>query len=143
MLITELDKLEKILTDNIANFFKCLLCYCDNELQSIIVTIFHYLIFIIGIYIFYFVVKPKSPYKIIFLIFILCALLSYHLFDKCILSSVEYKIYNKRTFLQEILYARNKIKELDVLIIQVESKTFLASASLFLLLSILYDYRIK
>lgn len=142
MLIKQIDNIERILTDNIAKLFKTLLCFCNCELQSVIVTILHYLIFIIGIFIFYFIAKPKSKFKIVFLIFVLCALISYHLFNKCILSSVEYTIYNKKTFLQEILYSRNKNKELDVLINQIESKTFLAAMSLFLFLSILQDYKL-
>ena len=92
MFFQDIDKLEKDITDSIVKIFKTLLFFCNCEMQSTIITAVHYLLFVIGIYLFYFVVKPKSIFKIIFLVFVCLAYIGYILFNKCVFSSAEYCI---------------------------------------------------
>lgn len=141
MFFQDLDILEKTITDSIVNIFKTILFFCDCEMQSTIITAFHYLIFVIGVYIFYFVVKPKSYYKIIFLIFVCIALTAYIVFNKCVFSSAEYCIYEGKNYLQKIFDSRSEDSETEILLNKTITKAFLSAMILFLFLSIVYDYR--
>jgi hypothetical protein len=132
------DNLEKNITGLIAEICKHLLFFCDMKVQSTIITILHYVIFIVGIYIFYFVAKPKGLYKKVFFIFCLLAFISYLIFDKCLCSSIEYQLYSGRNFIQEFMGSNFGDGEVG----KTVSKSNLLMISLFLGLSLAYDYRI-
>jgi hypothetical protein len=138
MIIHDLELIEIMITEFIANGIKNLLFFISSELQSILVTIFHYLIFIVGIFYFYFIAKPKSLSKKIFFLFALLAYISYLIFDKCLCSSVEYKLYSDRNFIQSFMNGRFGDGEEG----KTVSKSNLLMISIFLGLSLLYDYRI-
>jgi len=133
-----IEKLEKTITDKISEVCKQILFFCETKLQSTIITVIHYLIFIIGIYYFYFVAKPKSLYKKVFFLFCLFAFISFLIFDKCLCSSIEYKLHNDKNFIQEFMGANFGDGELG----KTVSKSNLLMISLFLGLSLIYDYRI-
>jgi hypothetical protein len=141
MFFKDLEHLEKSITDSIVIFFKTILFFCNSEMQSTIITATHYLIFVIGIYIFYFVCKPKSIFKIIFLIFVCLALFAYIIFNKCVFSSAEYCIYEGKNYLQKIFDSRSEDSETEILLNKTITKSFLSAMILFLILSIVYDYR--
>lgn len=138
MIITDLEITEKIITEIIATGIQNLLFFISDQLQSTLVTIFHYLIFIIGIYYFYFVAKPRSLSKKIFFIFAVLAYISYLLFDKCICSSIEYQLYPDRNFIQRFMNGKFGDGEVG----KTVSKSNLLMISLFLGLSLAYDYRL-
>ncbi len=132
-----IQQFETLLTGFLTELAKLILFFLDPKMQSTIVTIIHYAVFIIGIFIFYFVVKPRSIYKIFFLIFAILAYIGYLAFDKCICSSVEYSLYNDVNFIQ--CFMRNKFGEGEEG--KTVSKSNLFMISLFLGISVVYDYR--
>lgn len=133
-----IENLETIITETASTLCKNVLFFCETKLQSTIITILHYLVFIVGIYYFYFVAKPKSLYKKVFFLFCLMAYLAYLLFDKCLCSSIEYKLHNGRNFIQEFMGSNFGDGEVG----KTVSKSNLLMISLFLGLSLAYDYRI-
>ncbi len=133
-----IESLETTITEGVAELFRKLLFFCETKLQSTIITIIHYLVFIIGIYYFYFVAKPKSLYKKIFFIFCLMAFIAFLLFDKCLCSSVEYNLHNGRNFIQDFMGSNFGDGELG----KTVSKSNLLMITLFIGLSLIYDYRI-
>jgi hypothetical protein len=133
-----IESLEVNITELASSICKNMLFFCETKIQSTIITILHYLIFIIGIYYFYFVAKPKSLYKKIFFIFCLMAYIAFLLFDKCLCSSIEYKLHNGRNFIQEFMGSNFGDGEVG----KTVSKSNLLMISLFIGLSLLYDYRI-
>ena len=132
-----IEEFEKMLTEFLTKIAKLTLFFCSPKLQSTIVTVIHYAVFIIGIYLFYFVVKPRSIYKILFLLFAILSYIGYLVFDKCICSSVEYAIYDDVNFIQSFM--KDKFGEGEEG--KTVSKSNLFMISLFLGISILYDYR--
>lgn len=133
-----IENLETTITETASTICKQVLFFCETKLQSTIITILHYLVFIVGIYYFYFVAKPKSLYKKIFFLFCLMAYLAFLLFDKCLCSSVEYKLHNSRNFIQEFMGSKFGDGEVG----KTVSKSNLLMISLFIGLSLVYDYRI-
>jgi hypothetical protein len=132
-----IEDVEKMLTEFLTQLAKLVLFFCSPKLQSTIVTVIHYIIFIIGIYLFYFVVKPRSTYKIFFLLFAILSYIGYLAFDKCICSSVEYALYDDVNFIQ--CFMKDKFGDGEEG--KTVSKSNLFMISLFLGLSVLYDYR--
>ncbi len=133
-----IENLETTITETVSTICKKVLFFCETKLQSTIMTILHYLVFIVGIYYFYFVAKPKSLYKKVFFIFCLMAYLAFLLFDKCLCSSVEYKLHKGRNFIQEFMGSNFGDGEVG----KTVSKSNLLMISLFIGLSLDYDYRI-
>ena len=138
MLFHNVLNLEIIITENISKFIKYFLFFLTEELQSTCVTILHYLIFIIGIYYFYFVAKPGSLFKRLFFIFCLLAYISYLTFDKCLCTSIEYCIYKDANIIQQIMNGGFGEGEEG----KAVSKSNLLMITIFLGLSLLYDRRI-
>jgi hypothetical protein len=135
---TLVQTIETRITETSANICKKALFFFDSKLQSTIITILHYALFIVGIYYFYFVAKPKSLFKKIFFIFCLLAYISYLTFDKCLCSSIEKSLHSDRNFIQEIMGSNFGDGEVG----KTVSKSNLLMISLFLGLSLAYDYRI-
>lgn len=132
-----INEFEIMLTDFLTLISKTFLFFMTPKMQSTVVTIVHYAVFIIGIYLFYFVVKPRSTYKILFLVFAILAYIGYLVFDKCICSSVEYSLYDGTNFIQDFM--KQKFGEGEEG--KTVSKSNLFMITLFLGLSVLYDYR--
>lgn len=137
MIIHDLELIERMITEFAASGVQKLLFFISSEIQSTIVTILHYLVFIGGIYYFYFIAKPHSLSKKIFFLFAVFAYISYLLFDKCLCSSVEYKLHSDRNFIQKFMNGNFGDGDEGKLV----SKSNLLMISIFLGLSLAYDYR--
>jgi hypothetical protein len=138
MLFQDMEELEKKITDIFAFFVGKLLFFLRDDFKSVVMTLLHYIFFIVGIYTFYFVVKPGSPYKILFFLLSLLAYILFLTFDKCLCSSIEYALHNDRNLIQHFMNDNFGDGEEG----KTVSKSVLLMITLFLGLSILYDYRI-
>jgi hypothetical protein len=138
MVANAIEQFEQMITDFLWRICRTVLCFCEPYIQSIILTIIHYVIFIVGIYVFYFIAKPRSTYKKIFFIFTLASYLAYLLFDKCIFSSIEHKIYRPNNPIQNMMNGNFGDGEIG----KTVSKSNLFMITLFTGLSLIYDYRI-
>lgn len=137
MLIHDLELMERMITESVANGIKKILFFMPSILQSTLVTILHYFIFIAGIFYFYFIAKPYSLTKKLFFIFAVLAYISYLIFDKCLCSAVEYNIHSDRNLIQQFMNGRFGDGEEG----KTVSKSNLLMISIFLGLSLAYDYK--
>ncbi len=95
--------IEDMIMDFWVNFFKTLLWFLDKNYQSLCVSIIHYIIFIIGIYMFFFVYKPGSIYRYLFFIFVFLSTIAYFVFNSCLLTSIELKISSEKNIIQNFI----------------------------------------
>jgi hypothetical protein len=95
--------IENMITDFWVNFFKTLLWFLDKNYQSLCVSIIHYTIFIIGIYMFFFVYRPGSIYRCLFFIFFSLSTIAYFVFNSCILTSIELKLSSEKNIVQNFI----------------------------------------
>lgn len=95
--------IEEKITEFWTSITKRLLFFLDSNLQSTIVSIIHYAIFIIGFFYFIFLSKPGDIFRIVFLIFVALAALSYFIFDKCFFTSVELKLSSQKNLVQTFI----------------------------------------
>jgi hypothetical protein len=70
-------------------FFKSILFFLEPTQQSLMVSFFHYAIFFVGLYYFIYRANPNGIYRPLFFGFILFSLLSYMVFNKCLLTHME------------------------------------------------------
>jgi hypothetical protein len=97
-----LENIEKDITEFWTNIFKSILFFLDNKHKSLIISIIHYLIFIAGFY-YFFKSKSGDIFRLIFFIFILLAMLSYFIFNKCFFTTIELNLSNEKNIIQEIM----------------------------------------
>jgi hypothetical protein len=82
--------------------FKVLFFFLEDVHQSLMVSFIHYTVFIIGFYYFIFT-NPKSKYRLYFFAFVLFSMLCYFMFNRCILTQVEFFICPKQNKIQETI----------------------------------------
>jgi hypothetical protein len=75
--------------------------FLDDWMQSMLVSIFHIMIYVVGFSLFY-IAKPCSIYRIAFLCFILYMLLLSFLFDQCMFLSIEKKLWADDTIFHKL-----------------------------------------
>lgn len=81
--------------------FKTLFFFLHDVHQSLMVSIIHYAVFIIGFYYFIFA-DPKSKYRIWFFAFVVFSMLCYFAFNRCILTQIELSISPKKNKVHDI-----------------------------------------
>lgn len=98
-----MESIETTLTEFITNLFRCLLFFLNPSHQSLIVSIIHYAIFIVGTYYFFFHASPGDTSRIVIFVFFALSALSYFTINKCILTHVELRLCEKKNILQNII----------------------------------------
>lgn len=118
--------IEKNITKTVAECIQWILFFLKPSHQACVFSIFHYVIFAIGFYVFFFV--KYQPYRIIVYICITFAAISYEIFDKCLFTSIEYCLSPMQNPIQEMMsaYFGEAIEGNE------SSKTFLTTASIVL-----------
>ena len=81
-------------------FFKSILFFLEPLQQSLMVSFFHYSIFFVGLYYFIYHAKPNGIYRPLFFGFALVSLLSYLVFNKCLLTHMELGISKETNAIQ-------------------------------------------
>lgn len=130
-----LNLLEKELTDIFTLLIKNTLFFLNSSQQSLFMSFFHYAIFIIGIYIFL-ISPPKSIFRILIFILIFIATLMYFIFNRCLITSIEINLSNKKNGIQKFIekYFGEQIEG------NISSRVVLSSLSFILGYILLQDY---
>lgn len=128
--------IETALTEFITNLFRCLLFFLNPNHQSLIVSIIHYAIFIIGIYYFFFHTGPGDIFRLLFFTFVLGGAISYFTTNRCILTSVERNLSKEKNFVQKTIdqYFGKEIEG------NITSKIVLTVGTIILGSTLLVDY---
>jgi len=121
---TIIQLIEKNISETVASGVQWMLFFLKPTHQACLFSVFHYVIFIIGFYVFFFV--KYQPYRIIVYICITFAAISYEIFNKCLFTSIEYCLSPMQNPIQEMMstYFGEAIEGNE------SSKTFLSIASL-------------
>lgn len=119
-----IDTIEKNISETVASGIQWMLFFLKPSHQACLFSAFHYIIFAIGFYVFFFV--KYQPYRILVYIFITFAAISYEIFNKCLFTSIEYCLSPMQNPIQEMMstYFGEAIEGNE------SSKTFLSIASL-------------
>ena len=127
-------KIEKNISETVANGIQWILFFMKPSQQACLFSAFHYIVFLIGFYVFFFV--KYQPYRILVYIFITFAAISYEIFNKCLFTSIEYYLSPIQNPIQEMMctYFGESIEGNE------SSKTFLTTASLALGSIIIADF---
>ncbi len=95
--------IEDMITDFWVKFFTILLWFLDKKYQSLCVSVIHYMIFIIGMYMFFFIYMPGSIYRYLFFTSVVLSTIAYFVFNSCILTSIELKISGEKNIIQNFI----------------------------------------
>jgi len=116
--------IEKNISETVASGVQWMLFFLKPTHQACLFSVFHYVIFAIGFYVFFFV--RYQPYRILVYICITFAAISYEIFNKCLFTSIEYCLSPMQNPIQEMMstYFGEAIEGNE------SSKTFLSIASL-------------
>ena len=133
---TFMHTIENNITDFFTDLFKTILFFLEETQQSVCVSILHYLIFIVGFYYFFFYSTPGDISRILFLIFMILATLSYYCFNKCLAIVVENNLSKHKNAIQAFM---DKCFGEDCEG-NVYSKGFLLSGTILLSIIIAHDY---
>lgn len=137
-MVSILKKIEEKLTELLTIFFQTILFFLNKNQQSFAISIIHYIIFIIGFYYFFFNSEPCSIFRIIFFIFLFLGTTSYFLFNRCLFTSIELNLCNKKNLIQKFMdkYFGSQIEG------NIISKLVLSIGTLITGLFLLNDYGI-
>ena len=126
--------IEKNISETVATAIQWILFFLKPSQQACLFSVFHYVIFAIGFYVFFFV--KYQPYRILVYICITFAAISYEIFNKCLFTSIEYCLSPMQNPIQEMMsaYFGEAIEGNE------SSKTFLTTASLSLGSIIIMDF---
>jgi hypothetical protein len=119
---------EKKITDFWTKFFQKSLFFLNENYQSLIVSIIHYAIFIVGTIYFLFYSTPGDRFRVFYFIIVLLAAISYFVFNKCFVTSIERQLSNNKNIIQRF-FDRHFGEETEGNIV---SKYFLSLSSMFL-----------
>jgi hypothetical protein len=130
--------IEEKITDFWTRFFKVILFFLNKNQQSTFISFIHYIVFIVGFYIFFFKSEPGSIFKLIFFIFVSLGALSYFIFNKCFFTSIELSLSSEKNPIQKFIdnYFGKEIEG------NITSKIVLTVASLITGYVLLNDYGI-
>jgi hypothetical protein len=82
--------------------FKTIFFFLEDLHQSFMVSFLHYAIFIVGFYYFIFADR-KSTYRSWFFAFVVFSMVCYFLFNRCILTQIEFFICPQQNKIQETM----------------------------------------
>lgn len=131
-----IDIIERKITDFWTDFFRRLLFFLKDDHQSLFVSFLHYIVFIIGFIYFFFYSQPGDLYRVLFFFFSVLGALSYFIFNRCIFTSIEINLSDKKNKIQKIIdkYFGKEIEG------NVTSKFVLSLFSIITGISLLKDY---
>lgn len=98
-----LSDLEKTITEYLTKFCNNILFFLSNNNKSLVVSIFHYVIFILGFIYFSFYSNPGDYFRVIFFVFILFSAISYFTINRCILTSIELNLSKEKNLIQKTI----------------------------------------
>lgn len=129
-----LQTIETNIATTVASGVQWILFFLKPSHQACLFSIFHYVIFAIGFYVFFFV--KYQPYRILVYICITFAAISYEIFNKCLFTSIEYCLSPMQNPIQEMMctYFGEAIEGNE------SSKTFLTTTSIALGSIIIMDF---
>lgn len=119
-------------------FFKKLLFFLPDYLQSATVTLIHHTLFPILIFTFFFILKPGSPLKPLFFIIALIGYIMFISFDRCLVSDIEYALCKEKNPLLQIIDKFYPDTENES---KIASKMSLSLITLFFGCHIIYDIK--
>jgi hypothetical protein len=95
--------IERKITEFWTNVVKTLLFFITGNQQSLFVSAIHYIIFVVGLYYFFFKSEPGDLFRILFFLIILISLLSYFIFNKCFFTSIELSLSSEKNPIQSFM----------------------------------------
>jgi hypothetical protein len=98
-----LKTIEEDITELFTDILNSSLFFLNNSQKSLAVSIFHYVIFIIGFYYFFFKSNPGDPFRVLFFIFCALGASSYFIFNRCVLTSIELKLSSDKNIIQKTI----------------------------------------
>jgi hypothetical protein len=119
-------------------FFKNLLFFLPDYLQSATVTLIHHTLFPIIIFTFFFILKPCSPLKPLFFVIALIGYIMFILFNRCIVTDIEYSLCKEKNPLLHFIDSFYPETENES---KIASKISLSLITLFFGCHILYDMK--
>ncbi len=133
-----MESYRNIIVNGGSSLFKTILFCLPDYLQSSVVTLIHHTLFPILISLFFFVLKPKHPLKIIFFIIALIGYLMFITFNRCLISDIEYTLCKEKnpvlTFIDS--FYPETVEES-----KIASKMSLSLITIFFGCNILYDMK--
>jgi hypothetical protein len=84
-------------------FFQTIFFFLRAPHQSFLVSFVHYIIFIAGLYYFFYQATSKSTYRTVFFLFVLFSFMCYLVFNKCLLTYIELGISNEKNMIQRTI----------------------------------------
>lgn len=93
--------IEKSIVNFCVSFIKIVLFFLNSNQQSFTVSLIHYIVFIVAIY-YFFKSKPNDVYRIFFFIIVLLFTLSYFIFNRCLITSIEIKLSEEKNIIQQM-----------------------------------------
>jgi hypothetical protein len=132
-----LDKIEENITDFWAGLFKSTLFFLNQHQQAVCISVFHYMIFIVGFYFFFFQSNPKDLFRIIFFLFVALGALCYFTFNRCVFTSIELNLSNNEKNPIQIFMDKYFGQAVEG---NLTSKVVLTASSIITGLTLLKDY---
>lgn len=98
-----IQRLESVLLSIGIGFFQTLFFFLTPPQQSLMVSLFHYAIFMAGLYYFIYYASPNGTYRVAFFLFVFASLVSYVVFNKCLLTHMEHGISKQTNAIQRTM----------------------------------------
>ncbi len=132
-----LDKIEENITGIWAGIFRSTLFFLNQHQQAVCISIFHYMVFIVGFYFFFFQSKPHDLFRIIFFLFVSLGALCYFTFNRCVFTSIELNLSNNEKNPIQLFMDKYFGQDVEG---NLTSKVVLTASSVITGLTLLKDY---
>ncbi len=133
-----MNSLEQLIVQGGSSVFNNMLFFLPDYLKSATVTFLHHTLFPMLIFIFFFVLKPGNPLKILFLLIAIIGYIMFISFDKCLISDIEYSLCKDKNPLLQIIDSFYPGTQEES---KIASKMSLSLIALFFGCNILYDIK--
>ncbi len=98
-----LKRIEEDITDFSTDILNSVLFFLDSKQKSLAVSIFHYVLFIVGFYYFFFESDSGGIFRVLFFIIVVLGALSYFIFNRCIFTSIELNLSKHKNIIQKTI----------------------------------------
>ena len=98
--LSTIQRIESFLITIGVTLFQTIFFFLDAPNQSLMVSFLHYAIFFVGLYCFVYHAGARGIYRPLFFVFVLMSLISYIVFNKCLLTHMELGISKERNAIQ-------------------------------------------
>lgn len=95
--------IDEQITNILTHICRILLFFLHPQHQSLIVSIVHYSVFIIGFYYFFFHTVPGDKFRIIFFGLVVISAASYFLTNRCFMTTIERKLSQEKNAIQKFI----------------------------------------